>query len=121
MVSPQCQIISASYAKEITLNLKGEKHFTALEEMLDSTAVENRRIEHSLSVLRDYFDASKADLFDNEREYLALGLEREMSSLIGGISARIQSSFDDDPVILKTIEVLSDKVVYDNTLNVVEF
>ena len=107
--------------KEITLNLKGEKHFTALEEMLDSTAVENRRIEHSLSVLRDYFDASKADLFDNEREYLALGLEREMSSLIGGISARIQSSFDDDPVILKTIEVLSDKVVYDNTLNVVEF
>ncbi len=107
--------------KEITLNLKGEKHFTALEEMLDSTAVENRRIEHSLSVLRDYFDASKADLFDNERKYLALGLEREMSSLIGGISARIQSSFDDDPVILKTIEVLSDKVVYDNTLNVVEF
>lgn len=107
--------------KEITLNLKGEKHFTALEEMLDSTAVENRRIEHSLSVLRDYFDASKADLFDNEREYLALGLEREMSSLIGGISARIQSSFDDDPVILKTIEVLSDKVVYDNTLNVAEF
>ena len=107
--------------KEITLNLKGEKHFTALEEMLDSTAVENRRIEHSLSVLRDYFDASKADLFDNERKYLALGLEREMSSLIGGISARIQSSFDDDPVILKTIEVLSDKVVYDNTLNVSEF
>lgn len=107
--------------KEITLNLKGEKHFTALEEMMDTTVVENRRIEQSLSVLRDYFDASKADLFDEERRYLALGLEREMSSLIGGISARIESSFDDDPVILKTVEILSDKVAYDNTLNVTEF
>ena len=44
-----------------------------------------------------------------------------MSSIIGGISARIESSFDDDPVILKTIEVLSDKIAYDNTLNIAEF
>ncbi len=107
--------------KKVKLSLKGEKQFTTLEEELDSIAVEDLRIKQSLTVLHNYFDRSKDNLFENEKEYLALGLEREMSSIIGGISARIESSFDDDPVILKTIEVLSDKIAYDNTLNIAEF
>jgi hypothetical protein len=44
-------------------------------------------------------------------------LERDMSWAVGGLGMRIESSFDDDSVILKAIEVLADKYTYGSTLD----
>lgn len=104
-------------SRELALNVGGEKEYRALKTRLDSTAVESAALRHSLGVLEDYFDAMESDLFEEARPQLMIGLEREFSSLIGGIGARIQSSFDDDPAILRARELLSDRVSYDHTLN----
>ena len=108
-------------AKDIELNIKGEKDFLAFESSLDSTATANRRIEHSLDVIEKHFEELKSNRFELEKEYLSIGLEREFSSLDGGVRARIQSSFDDDPVILRAIQVLGNQVTYHQTLNPSEF
>ena len=108
-------------SKDVTMNLRGETDFLALEKSLDSAAAKNMRIQHSLDVLRNHFEDSKSNRFEVEKERLALGLEREFSSLLGGIEARIGSFFDDDPAILKAREVLSDQVTYHLTLNPTEF
>ena len=44
-------------------------------------------------------------------------LERDMSWVVGGIAMRIESSFDDDPVVLKAIEVVTDQYAYGSTLD----
>ncbi|MFQ6616179.1 MAG: S41 family peptidase [Fidelibacterota bacterium] len=104
-------------SKELTLNVEGEKEFRTLRTRLDSTAAQRPVLRHSLGVLEDYFDDMEMELFEKSRSQLMVGLEREFSSLVGGIRARIQSSFDDDPVILRAREVLSDRMSYDHTLN----
>ncbi|MEE9167412.1 MAG: S41 family peptidase [Candidatus Neomarinimicrobiota bacterium] len=106
-------------SKDVRINMKGEKQFRSFISSLDSTVHENKRLEHSLNVLEKYFDdfeEATVDRFDVERESLSIGLEREFSSILGGNHARIASSFDDDPAILKAVEVLTDQVTYDNTL-----
>lgn len=103
--------------KDIHLNAKGEKQFTELEESLDSVATTNKRIEHSLEVLRVHFAEAKLNRFELEKGHLSIGVERELSSLLGGIEARIASSFDDDPVVVKAIEILTDEATYYLTLS----
>lgn len=103
--------------KDISLNLPGEKQFSLLAESLDSVSVENLLVRHSLDQLEFYFEEKKTNQFDVEQEWLIIGLEREISNMLGGISARIESSFDDDKFILKAIEILRDQVTYLNTLN----
>ena len=56
-------------------------------------------------------------MFQDEVDDIRLMLERDLSWVVGGLSGRIESSFDDDPAILKAIEVLSDQYVYGSTLD----
>jgi hypothetical protein len=108
-------------SKELTLNLEGEKQFHTLLTSIDSTAAAAPIMKSSLETIELYYDDLKAERFDIERDDLILGLEREFSFQLGGTEARIASSFDDDRVILKAIDVLSDKVTYDNLLAPSEF
>ena len=71
----------------------------------------------SISVLRKYYEIDKNQMFQDEVEDIRLMLERDLSWVVGGLSGRIESSFDDDPAILKAIEVLSDQYVYGSTLD----
>ncbi len=104
-------------AKNINLNSEGQKELDKLEEILSDAADSDKRIEHSLSVLRNYYTSDRSQLFQEEIDEIRLMLERDMSWVIGGLSARIESSFDDDPVILKALHVLSDQVAYVSTLD----
>ena len=108
-------------SKELTLNLEGEKQFHTLLTSIDSTAAAAPIMQSSLETIEQYYDDLKAERFDIERDDLILGLEREFSFQLGGTEARIASSFDDDRVILKAIDVLSDKMTYDNLLAPSEF
>lgn len=104
-------------SKELTLNMGGEKEYRELRVKLDSSAMKMPALRHSLTILDDYFEDMKGDQFEKSRLQLTIGLEREFSSLLGGIRSRIQSSFDDDPVILRAREVLINRMSYDHTLN----
>jgi hypothetical protein len=104
-------------AKDINLKSKGQKELDKLEEILGDAADSDKRIEHSLSVLRNHYASDKSQLFQEEIDEIRLMLERDMSWVVGGLSARIESSFDDDPVILKAMDVLSDQVAYVSTLD----
>ena len=102
--------------KEIVLTVKGEKEFNSMEALLDSTAENLLEIKHFMNILDDYFEDLKAERFEIEKDRLVLGLEREFSSILGGNDSRIESSFNDDPVLLKSIEVLSDMISFHDTL-----
>lgn len=104
-------------AKQISLTTDGEKELEKLEEVLSDAAETDKRVEHSLSVLRNHYEQDKDELFSEEEDEIRLLLERDMSWAVGGLSARIESSFDDDPVILKAMNVLSDQVAYVSTLD----
>jgi len=104
-------------SKELTLNIEGEKQFHTLRTALDSTAAASPQMLMSLETIEQYYNDLETERFDIEQKDLILGLEREFSFQIGGIEARISSSFDDDPAILKAIDILSDQVVYDNVLS----
>ena len=103
--------------KDINFKSKGQKELDKLEEILGDAADSDKRIEHSLSVLRNHYASDKSQLFQEEIDEIRLMLERDMSWAVGGMSARIESSFDDDPVILKAMDVLSDQVAYVSTLD----
>ena len=107
--------------KELTLNLEGEKQFRTLLTSIDSTAAAAPIMKSSLETIEHYYDDLKAERFDIERDDLILGLEREFSFQLGGTEARIASSFDDDRVILKAIDVLSDQITYDSVLTPSEY
>ena len=108
-------------SKELTLNLEGEKQFRTLLTSIDSTAAAAPIMKSSLETIEHYYDDLKAERFDIERDDLILGLEREFSFQLGGTEARIASSFDDDRVILKAIDVLSDQITYDSVLTPSEY
>lgn len=104
-------------SKELKLISKGEKELTRLEELLSDVSETDKGIEHSLSVIRKHYETDKNQLFLDEKNEISLMLERELSWVLEGLSGRIESSFDDDPVILKALEILSDQYVYGSTLN----
>ncbi|MBF89219.1 MAG: hypothetical protein CMG75_06050 [Candidatus Marinimicrobia bacterium] len=101
------------------LNPKSEvkTHIDKLEELLTDDIGSDKRVEHSISVLKKYYEVDKDQMFQNEIDNIRLMLKRNLSWVIGGLSGRIESSFDDDPAILKAIEVLSDDIVYGFTLD----
>lgn len=102
--------------KDIELKVKGEKHFLTLESELDSLDKKNLTVQHALNLLSEHFTTKKQNIFDKEVDFLTIGLEREISSVLGGQVARISSSFDDDRQILKALDVLNDQLTYHNTL-----
>jgi C-terminal processing protease CtpA/Prc len=99
------------------LKSEGEKELAKLEEMLKEESETDKRIEHSLSVLRKHYEQDMDDLFNDELYHIRIMLERDMSWAVGGIGMRIESSFDDDPVVLKAIEVVADQYAYGSTLD----
>ena len=103
--------------KELDLKSEGEKELAKLEEILVEESETDKRIEHSLSILRKHYEQDKDDLFNDEIDHIRIMLERDMSWAVGGLGMRIESSFDDDPVVLKAIEVLADKYTYGSTLD----
>ena len=103
--------------KELDLKSEGEKELEKLEEILVEESETDKRIEHSLSILRKHYEQDKDDLFNDEIDHIRIMLERDMSWAVGGLGMRIESSFDDDPVVLKAIEVLADKYTYGSTLD----
>ena len=103
--------------KELDLKSEGEKELAKLEEILVEDSETDKRIEHSLSILRKQYEQDKDDLFNDEIDHIRIMLERDMSWAVGGLGMRIESSFDDDPVVLKAIEVLADMYTYGSTLD----
>jgi len=103
--------------KELDLKSEGEKELAKLEEILVEESETDKRIEHSLSILRKHYEQDKDDLFNDEIDHIRIMLERDMSWAVGGLGMRIESSFDDDPVVLKAIEVLADMYTYGSTLD----
>ena len=103
--------------KELDLKSEGEKELAKLEEILVEESETDKRIEHSLSILRKHYEQDKDDLFNDEIDHIRIMLERDMSWAVGGLGMRIESSFDDDPVVLKAIEILADKYTYGSTLD----
>ena len=85
--------------------------------MLKEELETDKRIEHSLSVLRKHYEQNMNDLFNEEIDHIRVMLERDMSWAVGGIGMRIESSFNDDPVVLKAIEVIADQYAYGSTLD----
>jgi C-terminal processing protease CtpA/Prc len=104
-------------SKNLDLKSEGEKELAKLEEMLKEESETDKRIEHSLSVLRKHYEQDMDDLFNDELYHIRIMLERDMSWAVGGIGMRIESSFDDDPVVLKAIEVVADQYAYGSTLD----
>ena len=105
------------FSKNLDLKSEGEKELAKLEEMLKEESETDKRIEHSLSVLRKHYEQDMDDLFNDELDHIRVMLERDMSWTVGGIGMRIESSFDDDPVVLKAIEVVADQYAYGSTLD----
>ena len=104
-------------AKDLNPTSEGKKQLEKLEGFLGDASKIDKRIEHSISVLRKYYEIDKNQMFQDEVDDIRLMLERDLSWVVGGLSGRIESSFDDDPAILKAIEVLSDQYVYGSTLD----
>ena len=104
-------------SKNLDLKSEGEKELAKLEEMLKEESETDKRIEHSLSVLRKHYEQDMDELFNEELDHIRVMLERDMSWAVGGIGMRIESSFDDDPVVLKAIEVVADQYAYGSTLD----
>ena len=104
-------------SKDLNPTSEGKKQLEKLEGILGDASKIDKRIEHSISVLRKYYEIDKNQMFQDEVDDIRLMLERDLSWVVGGLSGRIESSFDDDPAILKAIEVLSDQYVYGSTLD----
>ena len=104
-------------SKDINPKSEGKKQLEKLEGLLGDASETDKRIEHSVSVLRKYYETDKNQMFQDEIDDIRLMLERDLSWVVGGLSGRIESSFDDDPAILKALEILSDQYVYGSTLD----
>ena len=104
-------------SKDINPKSEGKKQLEKLEGLLGDASETDKRIEHSVSVLRKYYEIDKNQMFQDEIDDIRLMLERDLSWVVGGLSGRIESSFDDDPAILKALEILSDQYVYGSILD----
>lgn len=100
--------------QEITLIFPGEKDLAKFEETIES--LESFEGAVNFGELEAYFEIRKAGVFDDELEEIRRGLELELSSVKGGLAARIRASLTKDDIYLKAVALLSDPLAYEKLL-----
>jgi hypothetical protein len=73
-----------------------------------------------LSELTDYYKDRAAKAFNEEYDQLYRLLSLQFAELEGGIGERIRSALKDDPVYMKTVEILTNQEAYETTLKPAE-
>jgi carboxyl-terminal processing protease len=74
-------------------------------------------IQGSLTALEQALQKEKEDDFIKSQNFIRRELEQEISGKIFGSRAQVEVTFDDDPVIKKAVEVLSNPTAYGTILN----
>jgi carboxyl-terminal processing protease len=95
--------------------LKNEKQLRDLEkDLLQDEHFKN--LKNPFQTFYTTFDSLKASGFDQNLARIKRGLKSELSTLAGGLAERVKADLDEDPVVLKAISVLQDKIAYNTTL-----
>ena len=95
--------------------LKNEKQLRDLEkELLQDEHFKD--LKNPFQTFYTIFDSLKTSDFDQNQTQIKRGLRSELSTLAGGLAERVKADLDDDPVVLKAVSVLQDKIAYNTTL-----
>jgi carboxyl-terminal processing protease len=99
--------------------LKPEKQLRELESQLYTDSL-FKKLSGTLDPYYQIFEQMKEKQFDKHQTLIRQGISAEMATLLGGISGRIQETIQDDPVVLKAIEILNDHADYRAVLGYLE-
>ncbi|MDZ7261599.1 MAG: S41 family peptidase [candidate division KSB1 bacterium] len=91
---------------------------TQLQE-LEKTAKDSgylERVSPHIEALRKIVAEETEKEFYNNLSFIKRSLERELSAKLWGTDAEVEASFDDDPVIIKAVEILSEPGRYSQYL-----
>jgi len=73
-------------------------------------------IQGSLTALEQALQREKEDDFTKSQNFIRQELEQEIAAKLFGARAQVEVTFDDDPVIKKAVEVLSNAEAYNTIL-----
>jgi carboxyl-terminal processing protease len=95
--------------------LKNEKQLRDLEkELLQDEYFKD--LKNPFQTFYTTFDSLKTSDFDQNLTQIKRGLKSELATLAGGLAERVKADLDDDPVVLKAVSFLQDKIAYNTTL-----
>ncbi|MFC1484392.1 S41 family peptidase [Candidatus Neomarinimicrobiota bacterium] len=104
--------------QDIQVMYPGQKEMETFQTSLDNLESFEGRVD--LGELTAYYEDRAAQAFNEEYDQLHRLLSLQFAELEGGIGERIHSALKDDPVYVKTVEILTDQEAYGATLNAAE-
>jgi carboxyl-terminal processing protease len=103
---------------DIEVTYPGQKEMETFQTSLEK--LESFEGSVDLSELTDYYKDRAAKAFNEEYDQLYRLLSLQFAELEGGIGERIRSALKDDPVYMKTVEILTNQEAYETTLRPAE-
>jgi carboxyl-terminal processing protease len=102
--------------KKFTYTSQSEMQLTELKKVAEKEGY-LKDIQGSLTALEQALQKEKEDDFTKSQNFIRHELEQEIAGKILGARAQVEATFDDDPVIKKALEVLSNPPTYSTILN----
>ena len=96
--------------------VEGEEELTMFEKAAKERGFYNSSVEAHIDGLKSAIEQNKTGDFENSRDFIRWSLERELVSKLHGTSAGIKAVLDDDKVVQKAVELLTDDIKYSTIL-----
>jgi carboxyl-terminal processing protease len=97
--------------RKFTYTSQSELQLTELKKTAEKEGYLND-IQGSLTALEQALQKEKEDDFRKSQDFIRRELEQEIAGKIFGSRAQVEATFDDDPVISKALEILSNSTAY---------
>jgi carboxyl-terminal processing protease len=104
--------------QDIRVMYPGQKEMETFQTSLDKLESFDGRVD--LSALTAYYEDRAAKAFNEEYDQLHRLLSLQFAELEGGIGERMRSALKDDPVYVRTVEILTNQEAYETTLKPAE-
>ena len=104
-------------SKNINLDTPMDDNLNLLKNNLKDEIKSDISLKHSIDIISKYFEKNIEEMFDSEKDDIKLLLTRDIIWIFGGLEKRIESSFENDPVITKALNVFNDEKEYYSKLN----
>tara|TARA_S200000501_G_scaffold121411_2_gene114311 strand:+ start:9925 stop:11604 length:1680 start_codon:yes stop_codon:yes gene_type:complete len=104
-------------SKNINLDTPMDDNLNLLKNNLKDEIESDISLKHSIDIISKYFEKNIEEMFDSEKDDIKLLLTRDIIWIFGGLEKRIESSFENDPVITKALNVFNDEKEYYSKLN----
>ncbi len=98
--------------KEFTYDIEGEAELSQFEEAAKERGLYNDEVASHLAEIKRIIDKDKLADFEDSKEVIGWSLERELVSKLHGTAAGIKAVLDDDEVVQKAVELLTDNEQY---------